>query len=168
MARDGRVYKTEHEANLVDTTAGLMEACERENIAPKKFIQAVETLHEEIYDYLVLRYDTPAVRAIVSEPEHKAGNAERTTETTSGEEQGEETRSTPVDPALDGAGEIPTTGLQHEPSSSAEPVPDVRDGAQSSDVPKEQSRVALRSGLYYARSVQRHEVMATPSIDGLT
>ena len=167
MARDGRVYKTEHEANLVDTTAGLMEACERANIAPKKFLQAVNDLHVEIQDYLVLRYDGPRVRAILSEPDDES-DAERETETTSGEEQSEEARSASVDPADDGGGESDPAGLQNEPSSGVEPMPDVLDGAQSSDVPTEQPRAALRSGLYYARSVQRHEVMATPSIDGLT
>jgi len=167
LARDGRVYSDENEANLIDTTAGLMEACERENIAPKKFLQAVNTLHAEIQDYLALRYDR-----IPFDTKHsstgEAYNSER--ETTEPSEDATDPSAQPphVDPAINGGGEEDPPRLQHKPTGRLEPMPDVRDGAQSPDVPTEQSRPPLRSGFHYARSVQRHTFMATPSLDGLT
>lgn len=153
LARDGKVYKTEHEADLIDTTAGLMEACERENIAPRKFLAAVDLLHEEILDYLSLRY-TP--------------NSERTSQETSEGASSSTTRPAPVDPADDGTGEGGTNALLDEPPSSTEPVPDLWDSSQSSDIREEQPRLALRSGLYYARSVQRHAAMAVGNLAGIT
>lgn len=169
LARDGRIYETEQEAELVDATAGLMEACERENIAPKKFLQAVDTLHEEIEDYLRLKYHFGSVGPIDSAPNEGWDNyGERTPQETSQDEAEPRARSTPFDPTNDGYGEEGTDPLLDEPLDSLEPVPNVRDGSQSTDLQSKQPRVALRSGLYYARSVQRHAVMAVGSITGLT
>lgn len=167
LARDGRIYASEVEAVFVDATAGLMEACERENIAPRKFLQAVTALHEEIQAYLRAFREVNASKR-PGDGKSNARHAEREVEEASIDETRARPHTATLDTADDGGREDPTAGLLDEPTSGDEPVSDLWDSAQPPDVPKEQQGVALRSGLYHARSVQRHATMAAAPLTGLT